>query len=477
MATKAVADTVACGVRVVLWLLLWLVTLVDFLRHRHIRGRGWQLQRGLVILLSLVVAVEIWQLIFAATFSIPVLGLYVVFADISDSFFLCLVLLISCGYSITRDSLGWYKGKVLGLPITYGVLILVVDIIILRDNPAAFFNFEDTDAVPAVNGTGRYSEDSSDTGIEAGSAALSLVVVFAAVASLLCWVLGVLFVFEFVKAECQSLEDAITALQRGGQGGAAQGASAVAGETVEGGEDPTSPVPNTTFGGMGDPDADGLDTPDQQQERPGDPYGPPPNVQEVQTVEDAVSHRDKSNILKRFRVGVYCYAVAYFLVIVLPVFLADGLLPQTLLHIFNLVAWGFTAWLVWIFRLRENSPYLLLDDEGRVRGEVAGTALDMSQLDTELGVMSPAEEAVSDEETMGTRLVIHTQDPPVASMPEVDTNDVSNFTLTDDDPNEWEVRPPEVEVDPEGQSGTPSKQIKTGALAMWPKRGGPAKEK
>jgi hypothetical protein len=62
-------------------------------------------------------------------------------------------------------------------------------------------------------------------------------------------------------------------------------------------------------------------------------------------------------------------------------------------------------------------------------------------------------------------------------MPEVDTNDVSNFTLTDDDPNEWEVRPPEVEVDPEGQSGTPSKQIKTGALAMWPKRGGPAKEK
>jgi hypothetical protein len=151
---------------------------------------------------------------------------------------------------------------------------------------------------------------------------------------------------------------------------------------------------------------------------------------------------------------VYCYAVAYFLVIVLPVFLADGLLPQTLLHIFNLVAWGFTAWLVWIFRLvatlhelrcgrwwvwfregrkrpsacgllkaclaisfgvllpqrlRENSPYLLLDDEGRVRGEVAGTALDMSQLDTELGVMSPAEEAVSDEETMGTRLVIHTQ--------------------------------------------------------------------
>jgi malate synthase len=42
---------------------------------------------------------------------------------------------------------------------------------------------------------------------------------------------------------------------------------------VEGGEDPTSPVPNATFGGMGDPDADGLDTPDQQQERPGDPYG------------------------------------------------------------------------------------------------------------------------------------------------------------------------------------------------------------
>lgn len=40
--------------RVVLWLALWAATLVDWLRHRAVKGRGWQLQRGLVTLLSLV---------------------------------------------------------------------------------------------------------------------------------------------------------------------------------------------------------------------------------------------------------------------------------------------------------------------------------------------------------------------------------------------------------------------------------------
>mmetsp|Transcript_37045 Transcript_37045/g.93576 ORF Transcript_37045/g.93576 Transcript_37045/m.93576 type:complete len:472 (-) Transcript_37045:376-1791(-) len=471
MATKAIPDTAACSVRVVLWLALWAATLVDWLRHRAVKGRGWQLQRGLVTLLSLVTASEVFQLLFAVTGSVPVLGMYVVAADVADSFFLCLVLLISCGYSITRTTLGWYKGKALGLPITYGVLILLVDIIILVDNPGAFTSFEDP-VVPDYSGDysdygdyGSYNDTLAGMGPDpeedapATNGWLALVAVLAAVASLLCWVLGVLFVFEFVKLECQALEEAI---QRSEGAAAPPASSGIA------------PVPNTTFAGMGDPDADALDTPDAQQQQQADPYGPPPNVHEVVTVEDAVSHRDKSNILKRFRVGVYCYATAYFIVIVLPVFSPSGLLPQTLIHAFNLVSWGFTAWLVWIFRLREDNPYLLIDEEGRVRGQAGGTALDVSQLDTELGVMSPAEEAVSDEETMGTRLV--TQAPTMSELPSVDPNDVSNFTLTEDDPNEWEVQPPTVEDDPGAQSGTPSKQVKKGALSMWPKKGGSHKD-
>mmetsp|Transcript_22196 Transcript_22196/g.61594 ORF Transcript_22196/g.61594 Transcript_22196/m.61594 type:complete len:454 (-) Transcript_22196:263-1624(-) len=446
MANKVPLDVPAAAVRLSLWLVLWLLTQVDFLRHKHIRGRGWQLQRGLTGLLTLEVLKQLLQLIFSLVKppNTGLLGSYVVLADLADAWWLALLLHISCGYSITRNKLGELKGRVLGLPITYCVLILAVDIVILMDNPSAFYSFSYEVPDPSSAPSDEADSDSSQPRF------MVLILLFAAVASLLCWVMGVMFVFEFVKDECESLESGLKRAEELREG-------------VEGGNEPGAP----NFDGVGDPDDSAVHTAqDGAPESNADS-----SLYDVKTIEDAVSHRDKQQLLRRFRAGVYCYALAYAFVVIMPVFASDStFLPQTILLIYNIIMWGFTAWLVWIFRLREDNPYLLLGNNGCVMGGGAaadGTGLDASQLDTELGVLSP------NGDTMVTRLVGGSQLRSDART--IDPDDITHFTIADEDEDEEAGAAAGLagvpRIEQADDTGTPSGHIKQSALSMWPRRG------
>jgi len=365
------------------------------------------------------------------------LGPYVALSDVSEALFLAVLLHISCGYSITRDTLGAYRGKVIGLPLLYCVLILAVDMFIMAQSPAVFYTFDpiesggpDSEPPPSVN---------------AGSYALALVVFLAAVSSLACWILAVVFIFEFVKLECAKLERAVAAAEANGMG------------NESGGQTAGLPPSSGTFEVVGDPDSADGGADGGAGDEPDPDY-------EVKTVEDAITHRDKMRLLRRFRNGVYGYAAAYGLVIIFPAFVTTGVVPQTMLLAFNLIMWGFIAWLVWVFRLREDNPYLLIGEDGRVGGPSA--ALNAAQLDTELGVIAGQERG--GDEAMGARLV----SGPQSHMGAVDPDDITNFTLADDE--EWRGSGA-----PSGRSAgdpsTPAHHVRPDALSMWPKPEDPKK--
>ena len=54
------------AVRVVVWLLLFLVALTDTIRHRHVKRRGHQLQRGVLFVIGAFIVQDILLLAYAA---------------------------------------------------------------------------------------------------------------------------------------------------------------------------------------------------------------------------------------------------------------------------------------------------------------------------------------------------------------------------------------------------------------------------
>jgi hypothetical protein len=54
-----------CDCRVVLWILLFLVAIFDTIRHRHIKRKGYQLQRGIVVSLFAYVVQDVLLLTYS----------------------------------------------------------------------------------------------------------------------------------------------------------------------------------------------------------------------------------------------------------------------------------------------------------------------------------------------------------------------------------------------------------------------------
>ena len=82
--------------RVVLWTLLFLIALFDSVRHRHIKRKGCQLQRGIVLSLFAYVVQDVLLLSYSvldnnnSKDTVPVRRAYYVFSDLADSIFMVL---------------------------------------------------------------------------------------------------------------------------------------------------------------------------------------------------------------------------------------------------------------------------------------------------------------------------------------------------------------------------------------------------
>jgi F0F1-type ATP synthase assembly protein I len=101
---------------------------------------------------------------------------------------------------------------------------------------------------------------------------------------------------------------------------------------------------------------------------------------DMKTIEETVSDREKLTIMKRFFVGVSVYIVASILVFFLPVFL-PSIVNAVMLGLYDLLLLGFVASLLWIFRLRQSNQFVPLSSSESMQGAFSYT------YDTELGVV------------------------------------------------------------------------------------------
>lgn len=88
---------------------------------------------------------------------------------------------------------------------------------------------------------------------------------------------------------------------------------------------------------------------------------------EPATFAEKLALRDKITLMQRFRWAVVAYIIATLGVQLLPVFLLSPvyeLLGTIIILGHSVVLMAFLAGLGYIFRLRPNSPYLMLDEDG-----------------------------------------------------------------------------------------------------------------
>ena len=157
--------------RVLLWAALFAVALTDGIKHRFVKRRGYQLQRGILASVGLYVVqanllhhqrpvycallpvgpsralrdrleahplaaqrrLYVVQDVLLLSYSVyssdgvadGLYKAYIVLTDLADSVFIGLLLLIAAGFCITRDTLGPYKLKVLLIPSIYFATTLV----------------------------------------------------------------------------------------------------------------------------------------------------------------------------------------------------------------------------------------------------------------------------------------------------------------------------------------------------------------
>ncbi|BDA47005.1 hypothetical protein COCOBI_09-4600 [Coccomyxa sp. Obi] len=372
--------------RVVIWVLLFAAALTDTIRHRHVKRRGHQLQRGVLFVICAFIVQDILLLAYAAQKSAEdphtqrIYLAYIFFTDFADSSFIALLLLIAAGYCITRDNLGPYKQKVLYIPAVYLFTTLVVDYII--------------NAVKSTAPGAELSEE-QDIDIRDGFSGWEWIVLnICEIASILALILAWVYIFDTVLKEREKLESP----QEG-----------IVGAVPRDVENPSAPEQAVSTNGAtgratgpsnGNVHADegvghNVDLPAEVlldgNTVLSDHYAEVTDndTDAVKTVEERLDHRSKLRLMSQFMFGVGGYIIARIAAILLPLFFVnqpgqEDLAIRIVLILENVVLWAFLAALAFIFRLRPDNPYLLLDEFGE------GNATD-GGLTTELGVMGNEE--------------------------------------------------------------------------------------
>ncbi|KAL3148903.1 hypothetical protein ABBQ32_001771 [Trebouxia sp. C0010 RCD-2024] len=318
--------------RLLVWLALFALATTDGVLHKHIKRRGWQLHRGICV----VIGGFVLQDILLVTYSIGkrrgstsaaienVCKSYIFFADLADSLFIVMMMGIAAGYCITRDNLGPYKVKVLVIPTVYFVTTLVSDFI---SNTAYAAN----DSVNLVE---------------------SLCLLTSLVALLLAWV----YIFDTVQRERELLEGPKEGII-GAQG--LQDPSEVAHTTTVFPPDRADSSKGKD-GEAGGTSGQAVELPAQmlaeaaEGRRIGDLYAPmqDQDTDKHKTIEDQMQLRSKVRLMKQFQWGVAAYVIAKAAVIMVPalVWVEPGDAAFKTIYILqNSVRWLFLAALCWIF--------------------------------------------------------------------------------------------------------------------------------
>jgi hypothetical protein len=121
-------------VKLIAWTLLSAAITLHALQRRHIRSRGWQLNRVIVCLCWLFTGAACAEM--AIVFGgreIPSRAVYISFFTVADAFFLGLLMAISVGFCITRADLGPNRGIIIAAPLVYFLASVTVDSIALGE--------------------------------------------------------------------------------------------------------------------------------------------------------------------------------------------------------------------------------------------------------------------------------------------------------------------------------------------------------
>lgn len=132
-----------------------------------------------------------------------------------------------------------------------------------------------------------------------------------------------------------------------------------------------------------------------------------------------MDEREKLRLIRLFFYGVCGYLIATIAVVFLPLFVPT-VVDRTILVLQNVVLLIFLGVLLWTFRMRQGSPYLLVDEEFETGG-----LMDDNAPTTELGVLSHDD----DEEEAGRQ-----QRPVLGGRPAGPASAAAaRFTLSDEE--------------------------------------------
>mmetsp|Transcript_2103 Transcript_2103/g.6270 ORF Transcript_2103/g.6270 Transcript_2103/m.6270 type:complete len:441 (+) Transcript_2103:233-1555(+) len=348
--------------RTALWIALFVFALLDGLRHRYENARARKLYAGVVLVLAALVTQDVLLLLWSILGVKVIFTVYIFFTDAADSMFMALMLVIAAGFCITREDLGPYKNKIITIPSVYVVTVLIIDYTMYQFQGVSAFNVVDM-------GSGGGASITSDI-----SEFQRTLLVVCAFVNLFVLILAIVYVFDTVAKERQMLEEP----EQDVYGDAESGVRVP----------PSMPqAPGSTDAGTGHAVVPPMEAQDNGGAMP-NTYGEV-TVEDLdgpKTVEEKVARQAKIRVFKQFSAGVVAYVTTTLAVIILPIFVSpDAGTSETAVKVVlvlqNLVFLIFMASLAWIFRLRGDSPYLVVGEE---EGEGQG---DDNNMTTELGVL------------------------------------------------------------------------------------------
>ncbi|GMH43100.1 hypothetical protein BSKO_11022 [Bryopsis sp. KO-2023] len=393
-------DPAYLAVRTTLWWLLWIFANVYGCLRRKARGKGWKLHWGVRAVLTTQILAETIRLATASTVhsesvvDVSKDGTFktlVFFQNLNDAFFMFLLLLVSSGYCITRNTLGTHRNKVIGIPFAFGLTSMIVDYIILHS--------KSSDVITRRNES---SEDVRGT------------ILFVALAvKIVTFVLSWLFVFDNLSQEIRMLK---------------------------GSEEFGAPSNEQNSDGDGEGEHEeappGLLTNGQNQSHMGGGQtdmetGRAEDEEEETTVEDIIMTSAKLKLLGRFFNWLLLYVVASVIVELLPVYINTKKSIekfQDIMDVFhNVILFLFILVLSWIFRPMDDNPYLMVGDEF-VADEEGPT--------TELGVIVSEENQPGHPTSATTRSSAGMKSEIDQNFALEDDEDLSELTYNNQAPND-----------------------------------------
>ena len=333
----AIYDSVIYAiVRLSLWGAVGAVGCLDYVRHRQVRSRAWQLYILLLGVTLLYIIRNTFLLGVAISGGARALEfLYLLMSDLAESAWIFTLLSISAGWCIIRTDFGEHKMVCLTIPTIFLISSIVIDFILVWSTGDIL------DVEKAYDEVDQTDYDASTDPLMNMGANTGLIFVLCTVINSMLWMLAWFYLFDTAKQEWDQLKESVS----------------------------------------GQAQEEDLDTARRMEEEDITVYT---SVQgrdtDMKTIEETVSDREKLTIMKRFFVGVSVYIMASILVFFLPVFL-PAIVNAVMLGLYDLLLLTFLAALMWIFRLRQSNQFVPLSSSESLQGGFSYT------YDTELGVV------------------------------------------------------------------------------------------